>query len=248
VTATTTELATLHLLGGPHVVAAGRGVAVPEGSKRLVAFVALNGRRVDRCHAARVLWPDVDRPRAAGNLRSAMWRLRCAGIDILHADKWSLSFHPHLRVDLEGLADWADRLVTGRPEQSDLEFRPVALQALDLLPGWYDDWVLMERERLRQGLLHAIEALSQLLVQADRCGEAVEAALTAVSIEPLRESAQSALIEAHLAEGNHCEALRTYATYEEVLAREIGVSPSGRLKRLFLRATPDCSVPREIAI
>ncbi|MGW2995279.1 bifunctional ornithine acetyltransferase/N-acetylglutamate synthase, partial [Streptomyces sp. NPDC001193] len=33
-----------------------------------------------------------------------------------------------------------------------------AADALDLLPGWYDDWVLLEQERVRQRLLHALEA------------------------------------------------------------------------------------------
>jgi DNA-binding SARP family transcriptional activator len=231
-------LATLQLLDGPHAIIAGQRVSIPEGSKRLVAFVALNGRRADRCNAAAVLWPDAEPLRAAGNLRSALWRLRCAGIDILCVDKRSLSLHPNLRVDLEGIADWADRLVTGKPEPTDLEFPPQMLQALDLLPGWYDDWVLQERERLRQMLLHAIEALSRLLLKANRCGEAIEAALTAVGVEPLRESAQAALIEAHLAEGNRCEALRSYALYEELLAQELGVHPSVELKRRLHHSTP----------
>ncbi len=223
---------TLHLLGGPYVVAAGSRLSVPEGSKRLVAFVALNDRRVKRGRAGSALWPDADPSRADGNLRSAMWRLRCAGIDILHTDKGSLFLHPELRVDVEEISQWADRLSAGKPEPSDLDFRPLAVQALDLLPGWYEDWVLLERERLCQTLLRALDALAKLLLQANRCGEAIEAALAAVSADPLRESAQRALIEAHLAEGNRCEALRSYGTYEELLVRELGVSPSAELRRL----------------
>src|SRR5882762_4972767 len=100
----------LHLLGGPYVMTAGRRVSVPEGSKRLIAYVALNDRRVERSRIATVLWPDADRARAAGNLRSATWRLRCAGIDILHADKSSLVLQSRARVDVEGISDWANRL------------------------------------------------------------------------------------------------------------------------------------------
>src|SRR5690242_21218853 len=51
------------------------------------------------------------------------------------------------------------------------------VDAIDLLPGWYDDWVLMERERVRQRLLHALEALSGQLAQVGRCAEAVDAAM-----------------------------------------------------------------------
>ncbi len=143
VTAASDE-STLHLIGGPYVVAGGRRVSVPEGSKRLVAFVALKGRRVERSYAAEVLWPDADPSRAAGNLRSAMWRVRVAGLDILIADKSSLSLHPGLRVDIEGVTAWANRVATGAIEATDLDLLPMTLQALDLLPGWYDDWVLLE--------------------------------------------------------------------------------------------------------
>jgi DNA-binding SARP family transcriptional activator len=230
---------TLQLLDGLRVVFSnGDRVCVPEGSKRLLTFVALHGRRVERCHAAGVLWPRVDGPRAAGNLRSAVWRLRAAGIDILSTDNRALYLRPHVEVDLDSVFDWAKRLEAGKPEPNDVVLRPLTLQALDLLPGWYDDWVLLERERLRQMLLRAIDTLASMLVKAERCGEAIEAALTAVSFEPLRESAQRALIQAHLAEGNRCEALRSYAIYEDLLVRELGVRPSVELRELVHESLP----------
>lgn len=223
----------MQLMGGPFVIADGHRMPVPEGSKRLVAFVALSGRHVERFHAAFTLWPEVERARAAGNLRSAMWRLRCAGIDILEADTCGLAFHDDVHVDLDAVTAWAQRIVNGRARGSDVAFRPSVLAALDLLPGWYDDWVLRERERIRRCLLDAIEALAQLLVELGRCGEAIEAALAAISIDPLRESAQRALIAAHLAEGNRCEALRSYAIYEELMAREFGAYPAVGVRRLL---------------
>ena len=76
----------------------------------------------------------------------------------------------------------------------DVEWRG---DALDLLPGWYDDWVVFERERLRQRLLHALEMLSLRLVRQGRFGEAVEAALL-VHAEPLRESDLGVRPEAEL--------------------------------------------------
>jgi DNA-binding SARP family transcriptional activator len=158
-----------------------------------------------------------------------MWRLRCAGLNILYTDKCWLLLHPDLRVDVEGVFDWADRLVTGKTGLADLDLDPKALRALDLFPGWYDDWVLQERERLRQTVLRAVDDLARLLVMANRHGDAIEAALTAVSVDPLRESTQRTLMEAHLAEGNRCEALRSFASYKSLLARELGVRPSFEL-------------------
>ncbi len=198
----------LHLFDGPYVVVAGRRREVPEGSKRLVAFVALNEGRVDRRSAAGTLWPVGNDERAAGNLRSALWRLRGAGIDVVQADKAVLRLAAGATVDLCVLADWAARLIEGRATDADLAAGAWRSSAFDLLPGWYDDWVVFERERLRQRLLHAMEALSRILVAARRCAEAVEVAMTVVGLDPLRESAQRVLVEAHLAEGNVAEARR----------------------------------------
>ncbi len=224
---------TLHLFGGPRVVHAGRRFEVPEGSKRLLVFVALNGGRVERRHAAGTLWPEGDDYRAAGNLRSALWRLKAAGIDVLDSDKCSLSMREHTVVDLYVLCAWAGRLIDGTATTEDLCALKWRADALDLLPGWYDDWVLIERERIRQRLLHALEALSRRLVKAGRFAEAVESAMVAVGVEPLRESAQRALIEAHLSEGNLVEAMRSYDAYRHLTRRELGVDPSGELSALL---------------
>src|SRR5205823_1595627 len=130
-----------------------------------------------------------DDVRASGNLRSALWRLRAAGIDLLAADKWSLTLCDDVVVDVHVVSDWATRLIRNTASGDDLTVSPWWSAALDLLPGWYDDWVLMERERIRQRVLHALEALSRRLAGTARCAEAVEAAMMAVSAEPLRESA-----------------------------------------------------------
>ncbi len=66
----------LYLLDGPYAVVDEMRRELPESSKRLAVFVALTGGRVDRRTAASVLWPDGNDVRAAGNLRSALWRMR----------------------------------------------------------------------------------------------------------------------------------------------------------------------------
>ena len=220
------DVAVVHLFAGPYVTLATKRWEVPEGSKQLLAFVALRRRRVERRHAAGTLWPCGDEERAAGNLRSALWRLRRAGINVLVADKWSLALSGDVLVDLHLTEQWATRLIEGRVAGDDLAVSPSVADALNLLPGFYDDWVLMERERIRQRILHALEALSERLAAAGRFADAIEAAILATSAEPLRESAQRALIKAHVAEGNLTEARRSYRAYHDLVHRELGVAPS----------------------
>jgi DNA-binding SARP family transcriptional activator len=223
----------VHLFAGPYVTVGAERHEVPEGSKQLLAFVALRRRRVERRQAAGALWPSGNEERAAGNLRSALWRLRRAGINVLTADKRSLVLYAHVTVDVHVIDQWATRLIQGIPSGHDLVVSPSIPEALDLLPGWYDDWALLEHERIRQRVLHALEALSARLASLGRFGEAVDAALLAVSAEPLRESAQRALIEAHVAEGNLAEAHRSFMFYRGLVRRELGVEPSSDLSVLL---------------
>ena len=93
--------------------------------------------------------------------------------------------------------------------------------------------MLLERERLRHQRLHALESLAARLRRQGRHGAAVDAALAAVAAEPLRETAQRALVAAHLAEGNVIEAIRGYRRFAALLHDELGLRPSAQLDALF---------------
>jgi DNA-binding SARP family transcriptional activator len=236
---------TVCLLGEPHVLQDGLSRPVPEGCKRVLAFVALKGGRVDRRLAAGSLWPEGSEGRASGNLRSALWRLRGAGIDVLEADKVNVFLAERTITDLDALCAWADRLASGRATEADLAVPGWSSTVAELLPGWYDDWVIFERERVRQRMLHALEVLSCLLRNAGRFAEAIESAMDAVAVEPLRESAWRVLTEAHFAEGNCVEAQRTFASYRDLARRELGVDPSAAFQLRMRRNPRFTGVPEQ---
>lgn len=222
----------VHLIGRPYVTTRAGSCTVGESSSRLLAFLAVNRGAKERRYVWSRLWPDAEEARGAGNLRSALWRLNGLGVTLVLSDKHSLGLCDAVQVDVQLLGEWAQRLITGHHHPVDLTVIPWDLDQLDMLPGWYDDWVLLERERLRQRLLHATECLSRELLRLGRQAEAVEAALVTVGADPLRESAQRVLVEAHLAEGNRSEALRLYAEHRDLVRRELGVEPSPELTAL----------------
>ncbi|MEA2195601.1 MAG: hypothetical protein QOG42_2035 [Solirubrobacteraceae bacterium] len=210
----------------------GRPVQVPLGSQRVVAFLVLNRSRVARIFLAGNLWIDASEERAAAALRTALWRLgRPAGAIVRSQGPW-LSIDPAVEVDV----DAATRTARGLLDEPDGSVTTTALAQLrddgDLLADWYDDWVLIERERFRQLRLHALEALCRRLSGEGRHAHATEAGLAAVAGEPLRESAHRALIAAHLTEGNACEALRQYRVCKDLLRSELGLEPSPQLELL----------------
>jgi len=95
-----------------------------------------------------------------------------------------------------------------------------------------------ERERLRQIRLHALEKLSALLSDAGRHSDAIRAALAAIRLEPLRETAHRALIEAHLAEGNWSEARRQFRRCQRLFREELGIEPTASMRRLLETGLP----------
>lgn len=209
------------------------GISIPlsAGAQRVLAFLALSDRPLGRVYVAGVLWPDTSDKRASGSLRSAVWDLRLAGHDLINASGGCLRLAPSVQVD------YRCALALVEPVLDDDRAWPYGVVERDLLGGdlladWYDDWVLIERERFRQLRLHVLETLCERLVREGRFARAVEAGVAAVSGEPLRESAQRALIRAHLAEGNRTEALRQYESYEQLLREELNLAPSAELRTL----------------
>ncbi|SDX30389.1 DNA-binding transcriptional activator of the SARP family [Geodermatophilus africanus] len=203
---------------------------VPPAVQRLVACVCFAGRP-GRSAVAGQLWGDVSEDQAQASLRSALWRLGRLAPGLLDTAGGALALAPGVRADVRELADWAATVRDPRTPLDDLTLPRPDLDG-DLLPGWHDDWVLIERERLRQLRLYALETLGARLAAAGRPAEAVEAALAAVRSEPLRESAHRLLVRVHLAEGDVAAAVRTYRHFRTMLRDELGLDPSDRFTRL----------------
>ena len=209
----------------------GEPMPLPTSAQRVIAFVALHDHPLLRVHVAGTLWLETSQDRACANLRSALWRLHKPGYELVLSTHRELCLAPLVSVDYRDATALAHRLLSDDYADTDVDFDEAALSA-DLLPDWYEDWVLIERERFRQLRLHALEALCERRMAAGRLHHALEAALAAVAGEPLRESAQRTLIKVHLAEGNSAEAVRQYRLYRELLDDQLGLEPSPQMEAL----------------
>jgi DNA-binding SARP family transcriptional activator len=222
------------LLGGFKLSDQDRQMPIPGGSERLLAFVALRGHANKRIVVATALWPEVPERRAYASLRSAVARLDRISRSALRVDPIELSLAAGVAVDLPDAQALAHRLLDPATplRYADLGAAALARLSADVLPGWYDEWALLEAEDWRQLRLHALEALVGALTSARRFGDATAAARAAIRAEPLRESAHAALVRIHLAEGNQSEALRDYDRYTRLLHTELGLSPTPQLRAL----------------
>jgi DNA-binding SARP family transcriptional activator len=231
--------AELSLLGGFEIRCAGAVLTLPFNAERVVAFIALHEPCTTRIRAASALWPDATETHAGANLRSALWRLKRLGDGVLSASGYRLSLARGATVDVRCMTTAARRILDPSDPCDDLGLDPGGF-AFDLLPGWDEEWLLIDRERLTQMRLHALEALSERLVARGRYAEAVEAGLLATRGEPLRESSHRSLIKAHLAEGNVVDAMRVFRRFRMVLRDELGLEPSRQMKDL-VRGMPSKS-------
>ncbi len=220
-------------------------VSVPHGVQRVLAFLATAGRPVARSRLAGELWLDVPEERARGNLRSALWRLNRVPRPIVRSVDDSLTLERDVDVDLAELTELMLRLVHA-PDPASLSSLPQLVAATDLLPGWEDEWIVVERERFRELRLHALERAGEILLERGDIPGAVHAALAAAQADPFRDSAQRLLVRAHLQEGNAVAALGTYRSFRYRMLNELGIEPSESLKELVagLRTMPAAPTAR----
>jgi DNA-binding SARP family transcriptional activator len=222
----------LALLNGFELVYDRRRVALPMSAQRLVAYLALQERGLLRPHVAGMLWPEMREDRASADLRAVLWRMRHPAYGLVETTTTHLRLSPEVSVDLRESVEVAHRILQDPMDAPPPEVS-VAMLSADVLPDWYDDWVIASREAFRQLRLHALEILCLWLLEGGRHALAVQAGLAAVAGEPLRESAHGVLIKAYLAEGNLAEAIRHFQGYEQLMRSELGLAASPRIRQLI---------------
>jgi DNA-binding SARP family transcriptional activator len=226
----------LCLLGGFELLVPGLPEQPPVHVQRLVAFLALQRHPLQRAYVAGHLWFELTQEHANGCLRSTLWRMSRYPLQLVEATSTHLALDPRVSVDARELDSTAQRVIrwSGAPEGEDID---CLAHAHDLMPDWYDDWVLQERDRLRQIRLLALEAASEALLEERRYAEGAIAALAVVDTDPLRESAYRLLIRAYIGSGNIAEALHQFAVFRARLSRALGLAPSPQMLELVSRIT-----------
>jgi DNA-binding SARP family transcriptional activator len=226
----------LQLLEGFALERADSRIDLPVGMQRLLALLAVRGP-AHRCVVAGTLWPEVPETQALASLRTSIWRLNRMVRGLVLVEGVCLSMARSVFVDSREQEVFATRLLRNRIDGEPWVTDGIAhLRRGELLPGWYEDWVVFERERLNQLRLHAMELAAAVLTRQQNLNTALELALEAVRIEPLRETANAVLMSVYLAEGNVCDAVHQYDIFRELLQRELGLEPSPTLGQLLPQA------------
>src|SRR5213596_3748765 len=198
-----------------------------------------------RQHLAFLFWPDATEAQARNNLRQLLHQLRQAFPDVEHflsADTHMLHWHPvtpcHLDVaefqQALTLADAATRQHDQHALQAALE-QADSLYRGELLPGCYDEWILPERERLRQRHLQALEQLLRLFEGQGDNVTAIRYAQRLIGLDPLSEDLYRRLMRLFALNNDRASALRVYHNCVTTLQREMGVDPDPATREAYER-------------
>jgi DNA-binding SARP family transcriptional activator len=211
----------------------------------------------DRPHSrealASLLWADTSTEKSKKYLRQALWRLHAAlnsdsrnTSDVLMVDHDWLSLNPcsNLWTDVADFerAFAAAEGIPGR--QLDAEKAhglkdAVTLYNDDLLPGYYQDWILFERERLQNMYLLMLDKLIVYLQFRGEYEVAQGYGATILRYDPARERTHRQLMHLYSLAGDRTSALRQFERCAHALKQELGVKPERKTVELYERIKSD---------
>ena len=233
------EALVISLLGGFQARVGASAIHLPtRKTQALLAYLALRpGQPHDREKIQGLLWPDAAQRQAQASLRQTLFTLRktlpgtSAAALLTTATTVALDAS-HLRVDVALL----ERQVGGATRDA-LEgvaslYAGHLLEAFVIDEAPFDDWIENERSRLREVALGTLERLLDFQATAGEPEKAIQTALHALRLDPLRESAHRALMQLYAASGRRGAAVQQYRSLVSALARELGIEPDSQTKRL----------------
>ncbi|HMA32958.1 MAG TPA: AAA family ATPase, partial [Chloroflexia bacterium] len=226
---------TIRLFGGLVLERDGQALPPPTPQKAallLAYLLAAHNRVHPRALLAGLFWGDQPEQRARRNLSDALWRIRTlleprsarpdSGPPILLLEGDTVRYNPAAAVALD--VRTFEELLRDPPDV-ERQARAVALYHGDLLAGYYDDWVLLERERLRQLYLAGLARLLTAYQAAGAWDAAVTTAARLVAADPYQESATRELMRLYYRLGRRDRAFQQFATLKAVLAADLEIEP-----------------------
>ncbi|MEZ4866281.1 MAG: BTAD domain-containing putative transcriptional regulator [Caldilineaceae bacterium] len=191
----------------------------------LLLYLACHGRPLGREQLAELLWPERSQEQGRANLRVAIHRLRQPLDPYLLITRQTVALNRSASVTLD-VADFEARVATGDLAAATALYHGPFLAGfyLDESPA-YEQWALLERERLH---IVALTAYQQLITQQSTAGQldaAIASAQRLLQLDPYHEPTHRQLMRLLAQSGQRNAALAQYETCRRLLATELDVPP-----------------------
>lgn len=236
---------TVQTLGAFRLQVGDKPVEIPlrRAQSLLIFLVVHRGVAFRREKLAGMFWPDLPEETARNNLRHALWRIRKAierDVAYLLADDISVSFDAHADARLDA-TEFEKEPVEGGSASRQIE--ALRLYQGEFLPGFYEDWVVLERERLEAVLHRRMGSLLQGLRADGRWDEVMIWAERWLVLGHHPEPAYRSLMIAHANRSDLPAMSAAYRRCREALRDELGVEPSPETMALYRRLAEGDKAP-----
>ncbi len=240
------------VLGGLEIRRDGRPISglASRKAEGLVAYLACAGRALPRTELATLLWDDRSEAGALGNLRVLLTSLRQALNGCLTITRDSIELIKgtyrldvaELEQQVQAVWETAGPGETLSRESASQLAGVLTLYRGDFLQGFFlrealgfEEWALMERERLRQLVGRAHHALVDFYLNTGDYKSGIDWSRRLLALDPLRESAHRQMMMLLARDGQLAAALAQYETCQRVLTTELSIEPDVETQALYER-------------
>src|SRR5512138_811537 len=240
----------IRLLGQFDVRLDGKRIVISSrAGQSLLAYLSMTaGTPHRREKLAGTLWPESSDENARKNLRQELWRIRkaipnpslTAESDYLLSDEYTLSFNLNANY-------WLDVAILERADPDPQSMTSsLSIYQGELLPGFYEDWVVFERERIQSLFESKMERLVEMLVDAERWAGVQEQCERWFALGSAPEPAYRALMLSYSARGDMAKVSSVYQRCVDDLQDRFGVEPSSETHALYNGLLKGARSPRRI--
>ena len=150
--------------------------------------------------------------------------------EVIEADEFTVTFNRDADY-------WLDVAQLERPVAPDAALSDLINQLQvyqgELLPGFYDDWIVLERERLQAQFENKMKRLMETLCREQRWSTVLEWGERWIALGQTPEPAYRALMAAYAALGDRAKMAATFERAQAALDKELGVEPSAETRALY---------------
>lgn len=224
----------------------GLGLTGPEGVERklptrkaraLAAYLAMHpGRRLHRAKLAALLWPEGEGGGAARHsLRQALASIRDAlgGAVIIGEDEWVSCGNAAVTVDAIEFEHLTRAQTLDACEKAEQLYRGDFLDGFETGQPAYDEWLMFERERLRELAYRNLGRLLRQRIVAPELDAALATARQMIRFDPFDEAAHRSLMRLYVRQGRRPQAVRHFHGLSRLLRQELGVGPDQESVALY---------------
>jgi DNA-binding SARP family transcriptional activator len=240
----------VHMLGAFNMTIGDLTVKLPasRGLSLLKYLLLHHKQNIPREVLMDVFWPDAAPETARNNLNVAMHSLRKAlrtviFLPVIVFEDSAYGLEPNLQVwldveEFERCVQAGQRLeardqLTAAVDEYECA---ISLYQGDLLEqNPYEEWTVLDRERLRVAYLDTLDRLSQIYFSQERFAACITVCQLILARDRCREDAHCLLMRCYIHQGQPYLALRQYQTCVEALHAELQVEPAPATTQLYER-------------